>query len=81
MSKPHLYIIPRPNGDQVDDDFIEAVLSVAERLDLFDRVEKIVKPASPPPPLPSNVISFAAYADSLPVFVPFDDSGKLKWTR
>lgn len=83
MSKPHLYIIPKVNGDQVDDDFIEAVIEEAKRIDLFARVEKIVKPEQAPLPR-SNVISFKAHVDkldSLPVFVPFDEFGKPVWTR
>lgn len=75
MSKPHLYIVL---GAEQDDDFMEAVVAEAARIDLFAQVKKIVKPEQTPPSLPgSNVISFAAYADSLPVFVPYDDNGRM----
>lgn len=79
MSKPHLYIIL---GAEQDDDFMEAVVAEAARIDIFDRIEKIVKPKQTPPPLPgSNVASLAAYADNLPVWIPHDDNGRMMEER
>ena len=89
MSANILYLVPGADqGEQVDDDFMEAVVEVGARIGLQAPQPPMAPEQKEPPGPHSNVVSFAeyvkkrtAYEDSLPAFVPFDEFGKPVWTR
>ncbi len=79
MTGLRLHLVPKV--DQVDDDFMEAVIEVGTKIQ--PRPPLPLEQEEPPGPH-SKIISFTAYTnklDNLPCFVPFDDKGNPKWPR
>ena len=71
-----LYLVPR--ADQDDDDFMEAVVELGARIGLQAPQPPMTPEQEEPPPTQGNVISFTAYADNLPVWIPLDENGHLE---